>query len=56
MNSDGNSLKLRNGVEMPVLGFGTSRFGHREKITDERCKDCIKHALEIGYIHFFCKT
>ena len=29
-------FKLRNGVEIPKIGFGTNRFGHREKITDER--------------------
>jgi diketogulonate reductase-like aldo/keto reductase len=49
MTCSNSTIKLRNGVEIPIIGYGTSRFGHKDKITDELCKDCIKSALEIGY-------
>lgn len=35
--------KLSNGVEMPVLGFGTW------KLKDEKCTEMVKYALDIGY-------
>lgn len=44
-------LTLSNGVEIPVIGFGTSRFKHKEEVSDELCKDCIKHAILNGCRH-----
>ena len=35
--------KLRNGVEMPYLGFGTW------KLKDDQCADMVQYALENGY-------
>jgi diketogulonate reductase-like aldo/keto reductase len=37
---------LNNGVEMPIIGFGTY------KLTDkEECEKCVLHALKCGYRH-----
>ncbi len=41
-----NSVKLNNGVEMPILGFGVFQ------ITDEKeCEGAVLDALEVGYRH-----
>lgn len=38
------TVKLNNGVEMPILGFGIFQ------ITDpEECKRCVLAAIETGY-------
>lgn len=44
-------VKLTNNVEVPIVGYGTSRYTKTAKINDDECKNCIKHALEIGYRH-----
>lgn len=45
---DKSTIKFRNGVEIPILGFGTSRT-KQQNVNDQLCLDCIKHALKIGY-------
>jgi 2,5-diketo-D-gluconate reductase B len=39
------SLKLKSGNEMPVLGLGTWQ------LTGSKCKEAVKKALELGYRH-----
>lgn len=36
-------VKLNNGIEMPILGFGVYR------ITPEECERCVSEAIKIGY-------
>ena len=38
-----NNLTLNNGVQMPMVGFGTW------DVRDEKGKQCILDALELGY-------
>lgn len=38
-------IKLRNGVEMPLLGYGVYQ------VTPEECERCVEEALNIGYRH-----
>ena len=45
-------IELRNGVQMPLLGFGTSTTTNNEILKDKRrIIDSIKYALTIGYRH-----
>ncbi|CAF0959171.1 unnamed protein product [Brachionus calyciflorus] len=44
-------IKLKNGVEMPVIGLGTSLRGKPNKVDNQQFIDSIKHALNIGYRH-----
>jgi diketogulonate reductase-like aldo/keto reductase len=38
------TVKLNNGIEMPVLGFGVFQ------VTDQKeCERCVLDAIEIGY-------
>ena len=37
------TIKLRNGVEMPVLGYGVFQ------IAPEECEKCVSEALNVGY-------
>ena len=37
------TIRLRNGVEMPILGFGVWR------ISPEECERCVADALSVGY-------
>ncbi|MDR3021128.1 MAG: aldo/keto reductase [Clostridiales bacterium] len=39
-------VKLKNGVEMPMLGFGTFLIANHEQ-----CVEAVSHALNIGYRH-----
>ncbi len=41
------NIKLRNGVEMPLLGFGTLR-----RKDPEKCEQTVREALESGYRMF----
>lgn len=36
-------VKLNNGIEMPILGFGVYQ------ITPEKCERCVSEAIQIGY-------
>ena len=36
-------LKLSNGVEMPLLGYGVFQ------VTPEECERCVSDALSVGY-------
>lgn len=38
-----NTIKLNNGVEMPLLGYGVFQ------VTPEECERCVSEALEVGY-------
>lgn len=38
-----NTIKLNNGVEMPLLGYGVFQ------VTPEECERCVSDALEVGY-------
>ena len=37
------TVKLSNGIEMPILGFGVFQ------IPAERCERCVSEAIETGY-------
>lgn len=37
------TVKLNNGVEMPILGYGVYQ------VTPQECERCVKDALETGY-------
>lgn len=39
------TIKLNNGVEMPVLGYGVFL------VSPEECERCVSNALEVGYRH-----
>lgn len=39
------TIKLNNGVEMPVLGYGVFL------VSPEECERCVSDALEVGYQH-----
>ncbi|MBW5399564.1 aldo/keto reductase, partial [Brachyspira pilosicoli] len=41
-----NTIKLNNGVEMPILGFGVYRVEDYEE-----CKKAVLNAIEAGYRH-----
>lgn len=45
------SIKLRNGIEMPLIGLGTSLRGKSTKVNSQEFVNSVKHALEIGYRH-----
>lgn len=36
-------VKLNNGIEMPILGFGVYQ------ITPEECERCVSEAIQVGY-------
>ena len=38
-----DTVKLNNGVEMPVLGYGVYQ------VTPEECERCVADALSVGY-------
>ena len=38
-------VKLANGVEMPILGYGVYQ------VTKDECERCVSEALEVGYRH-----
>ena len=38
-----NTIKLRNGVEMPQMGYGVFQM------TPDECERCVSDALEVGY-------
>lgn len=37
-------IKLNNGIEMPILGFGVYQ------ITPEECEQCVLDAIRVGYL------
>ncbi len=37
------TVKLNNGVEMPILGYGVFQVGSDE------CQRCVRDALDVGY-------
>ncbi len=37
------TVKLHNGIEMPILGYGVYQ------VTPEECKRCVADALNVGY-------
>ena len=37
------TVKLSNGVEMPILGYGVYQ------VTPEECERCVSDALSVGY-------
>lgn len=38
-------VTLRNGVKMPILGYGVYQ------VTKDECERCVTDALEVGYRH-----
>ncbi len=50
MSTQNRIVRLRNGLEMPMLGLGTSLRG-KAKIESEAFVESVKHAIEIGYRH-----
>lgn len=44
-------IKMRDGYNIPVLGFGTSSYGTSSLLGDE-CFKTISYAIKIGYRHF----
>ena len=44
------SLTLSNGLEMPVLGLGTSLRG-KARIESDAFVESVKHAIDKGYRH-----
>jgi diketogulonate reductase-like aldo/keto reductase len=45
-------LKLKNGVEIPLIGFGTSTTTNNDVLkNEENLKETIKFGLNIGYRH-----
>src|SRR5690554_7728335 len=45
-------VKLNNGFEIPIIGFGTYKIGR----TDEEVYNAVRNALEIGYRHIDTAT
>lgn len=37
------TIKLSNGVEMPLLGYGVF------KVAPQECEQCVSDALNVGY-------
>lgn len=37
------TVKLNNGLEMPILGYGVYQ------VTPEECERCVSEAIEVGY-------
>ena len=37
------TVKLSNGIEMPILGYGVYQ------VTPEECERCVSDALSVGY-------
>ena len=50
MSCNSPSLKLRNGLDIPILGLGTFLRGKNLEST-QVFVDSVKHALKIGYRH-----
>ena len=50
MSCNSPALKLRNGLEIPIIGLGTSLRGKNLEST-QVFVDSVKHALKIGYRH-----
>lgn len=50
------TIKLNNGKEIPVLGFGTWCLGKKEdnKFDEKLIYQAIQHAVKIGYRHIDC--
>lgn len=44
------TIELKNGVQMPVVGLGTSLRG-KPKIESEAFVESIKYAVKLGYRH-----
>lgn len=36
-------VKLNNGIEMPILGYGVYQ------VTPEECERCVSDAISVGY-------
>lgn len=45
------TVKLRNGIEMPIIGLGTSLRGKNTKVTSQEFVESVKHAIKYGYRH-----
>ena len=37
------TIKLNNGIEMPILGYGVFQ------VDSEECERCVTDALDVGY-------
>ena len=48
LSADGKTVKLANGVDMPLLGLGTSGLSGSD------CREAVELALERGWRHLFC--
>lgn len=44
-------IKLNNGIEMPIIGLGTSLRGKPNKVDNQQFIESVKHAIQIGYRH-----
>ena len=49
MHFEVEKFKLRNGIEIPSVGLGTSLRG--KNVSHESFIDSVKHAISIGYTH-----
>ncbi len=38
-------VKLHNGIEMPILGYGVYQ------VTPEECERCVLDAISVGYLN-----
>lgn len=43
-------VKLRNGLQVPIIGLGTSLRG-KPKIDNQAFIDSVKYAIQLGYRH-----
>ena len=43
MQNDMENVKLNNGIEMPILGYGVYQ------VTPEECERCVLDAISVGY-------
>lgn len=44
-------VKLRNGVEVPMIGLGTSLRGKPIKVDSDQFVESVKFAIKTGYRH-----
>ena len=43
ISNDMETVKLNNGIEMPILGYGVYQ------VTPEECERCVSDAISVGY-------
>ena len=45
MQNDMEIVKMHNGIEMPILGYGVYQ------VTPEECERCVLDAISVGYLN-----